>query len=298
MKDDDFYFEETSPKNVKITCIIIAVVFIVLVVGFIYARTTLTFNLKSNLKVEIGSKISHDVSFYVSNDVIDEDDYTLIFNEISLDADGKFDMIGDYNYRIKYKSITKKGVIHVVDTKAPEVELVENKVGVNEEVDPNDFIAVCNDYSMPCTVEIDGKVNTSKVGSYDVKLIIKDQFDNEVRETGKLVVEKGYSKEEAKKSDLEVTHYSESFDDWNNKYIIKYPKALTLDELEANDEYHDLIEKATSELNELHIYIPDEYKLNRVVDFNIIEAYNKYEYCVGVAIRVKLDNGVILYLTK
>ncbi len=298
MKDDDFYFEETSPKSVKRACIVIVIVLILVIGGFIYARYTLTFNLKSNLKVEIGSKISHDVSFYLSNEVLEEDDYTLIFNEVSLDADGKFDLIGDYTYRVKYKSITKKGIIHVVDTTAPEVELTENKIGIGEEVDPNDFIEVCNDYSMPCTVEIDGKVDTSKAGTYDVKLIIKDQLDNSTKTTGKLVVEKGYSKEQAKKSDLKVTHYSETFSDWNNKYMIKFSKALTLEELEANDEYHDLIEKATSELNELHIYIPEEYKLNRVVDFNIIEAYNRYEYCVGIAIRVKLDNGVILYLTK
>lgn len=298
MKDDDFYFEETSPKNVKRACIAIVVVLILVASGFIYAKLTLTFNLKSNLKVEIGSEISKDASFYLSNEVLDEEDYTLIFNEVSLDADGKYDMIGDFNYRVKYKSITKKGVIHVVDTTAPEVELEENKVGVGEEVEPSDFISVCNDYSLPCTVELAKDVDTSKAGTYEVKLIIKDQLDNSIEKTGTLIVEKGYSKEKAKKSDLTVTHYSENFDDWNNKYMIKFSKALTLDELEANDEYHDLIEKATSELNELHIYIPDEYKLNKVVDFNIIEAYNRYEYCVGVAIRVKLDNGVVLYLTK
>lgn len=298
MKDEDFYFEETSPKSVKRVCIIIAIVFIILVIGFIYARVNLSFNLKKNLEVEIGSEISKDVSFYVSNNVVDEDDYTLIFNEVSLDADGKFDMVGDFNYRVRYKSITKKGVIHVVDTEAPKVELVENIVGVDEEVDPNDFLSVCDDYSMPCTVEIDGKIDTSKAGNYDVKLIIKDQFDNERKETAKLVVKKGYKKEDAKKSDLKVTHLSENFDDWNDTYIIKYNKALSQEELEANDEYHDLIEKATSENNDLYVYMPLEYRLNKVVDFNIIEAYNKYEYCVAVAIRVKLDNGMIIYLTK
>lgn len=300
MKDEDFYFEETSTKSVKRTCLIIGIVLIILVGGFIYASKTLTFNLKKDLEFEIGSKISKNVKDYVTNEVIDEDDYLLIFNEVSLDEDGKFDMIGDFNYRVKYKSIVKKGILHVVDTKAPEVELVENKIGVDEEIEPSDFLASCEDYSMPCTTEIlnEKDIDTSSPGTYDVKLSIKDQFGNEVKKTAKLVVEKGYSKEKERKSDLKITHYSENFDDWNDTYILKFNEALTLEELEANEDYHDLIERATSENNDLNIYVPEEYKLNKVMEFNIIEAYNKYDYCVAVAIRVKLDNGKTLYLTK
>lgn len=54
---------------------------------------------------------------------------------------------------MKYKNITKKGVIKVVDTVAPMVEVTDLVIGVDEELDLNNFISKCEDYSMPCNVQ-------------------------------------------------------------------------------------------------------------------------------------------------
>ena len=43
------------------------------------------------------------------------------------------------------------GDVEVKDTKAPEVELQNLIVGLDEEYEPDEFIAVCNEYSKPCT---------------------------------------------------------------------------------------------------------------------------------------------------
>ncbi len=76
---------------------------------------------------------------------------------------------------------------------------------------------------------------------------------------------------------------------------IKYDKALEQHDFEHNEEYQNLAIAATSSL---YNYLPEEYKLNRVDDFVIFPVYNKYNYVVGVAIRVTLDNGRTMYLTK
>lgn len=94
---------------------------------------------------------------------------------------------------------------------------------------------------------------------------------------------------------MKIDHINEDVDDFKNVIYIKYSKALFDEELEDDEEYQNLVDAATSSL---YNYLPEAYKLNRVDDFKIIPVYNKYNYVIGVAIRVTLDNGMTMYLSK
>lgn len=298
MQMDDFYFEGTSPRRVKVICVILVLIFIIAVLSFIYFRNTYTLNVKSKVIVELGSEVSYDIKDYIDNKIVDEDDYSLNLKGVSISDDGTFDLVGEYQFKVKFKSITKTGKIIVKDTTPPTVECEDVTVGVDEEVDADTFITVCEDYSRPCNVEVKGddlEELVKKAGTYSINLIISDQYDNKVEKTATLTVKKNYSRINIIRSDLNIDHISEDVDDFKNVIYIKYTKALDEEELESDEEYQELVAAATSSL---YNYLPEEYKLNRVDDFILINVYNKYNYVIGVAIRVTLDNGITMYLSK
>lgn len=297
MNQEEFYYEGTNPKRVKIICAILVILFVIAVVAFIYIRNTYTLTVKSKVIVELGSEVSTDIRNYVENRITDESDYTLNLKGVSI-SDNKYDLVGEYQYRVNYKSITKKGKIIVKDTTPPEVEVTDMKVGVGETIEPDEFIKVCTDYSRPCRVEVNGESIedlVKKAGTYTVNLVISDQYNNKVTKSASLEVKKGYSRMDMIQSDLNIDHIDENVDDFKNVMYIKYSKALSPHDFEHEEEYQELAIAATSSLYD---YLPEEYKLNRVDDFVIFPVFNKYGYVVGVAIRVTLDNGKTMYLSK
>lgn len=297
MNNDDFYYEGTSPKRVRVICVILLIIFTVAVLSFIYVRKTYTLTVKSKVIVELGSEVSNDIKDYVDNKIKSEDDYSINLKGVSI-KDNKYDLPGEYTFKIKYKSITKKGKLVVKDTTPPNVEVQDVKVGVNEVIEADTFIKSCDDYSKPCIVDVNGEQIedlVKKEGTHTVNLVISDQYDNKVTKTASIIVKKNYSREEELRSDLKFDHINEDVDDFKNVLYIKYNKALSDEELEENEEYQRLVEAATSSLYD---YLPETYKLNRVDDFKIMSVYNKYDYVIGVAIRVTLDNGMTMYLSK
>lgn len=297
MNNEDFYYEGTSPKRVRVICVILLILFTIAVLSFIYIRKTYTLTVKSKVIVELGSEVSYDIKDYVDNKIKSEDDYSINLKGVSI-KDNKYDLPGEYTFKIKYKSITKKGKIVVKDTTPPNVEVEDVKVGINEIVEPDSFIKSCEDYSRPCIVDVKGdqiENLVKKEGTHTVNLVISDQYENKVTKTASIIVKKNYSREEELRSDLKIDHINEDVDDFKNVIYIKYSKALLDEELEDDEEYQNLVDAATSSL---YNYLPEAYKLNRVDDFKIIPVYNKYNYVIGVAIRVTLDNGMTMYLSK
>ncbi len=297
MEQEEFYYEGANPKRVKIICVILLILFLIAIGAYVYIRTTYTLTVKSKIIVELGSEVSSDIRDYIDNKITDEDAYTLNLKGVSI-SDNKYDLVGEYQFKVKYKSITKKGKIVVKDTTPPVVEVENIKVGVGETIEPDEFIKTCDDYSRPCNVEVNGtsiEELVKKSGTYTVNLVISDQYNNKVTKSASLEVKKGYNREETFKSDLKIDHIDEDVDDFKKIMYIKYNKAIDPYELEDNEEYQELVSAATSSL---YNYLPEEYKLNRVDDFMIIPVFNKYNYVVGVAIRVTLDNGKTMYLSK
>lgn len=293
--DQDFYFEESNPKKVRIIMVVIFIIISALCIALLYCRSLYTLNVKKEVIYEAGSKISYDVADYVTNKVVDESDYTLLFSAVTMDGD-ILNKVGEYTYKVKYKNITKAGKIIVKDTIIPDVEVQNLTVGVGEEYELDEFITKCVDYSSPCLVtyenESDEKLN-QKEGTYAFNIIISDSVGNKVTKEVKLTAKKGFNLTGSKESDLTVNHIEPEFTDWDKTMILKFSKAYDPNEIDETDVYGELLDITGSDL---HNYIDPIYANNAITDYQIIWVYNKYGYVIGFAIRIKLDNGLYLYL--
>lgn len=295
--DQDFYFEESNPRKTRVVIVILVLIFIFVVGALLYARSRYTLNIKKDLKFEVGSNVSNDVRDYVKNKVVDENDYTIMLSGVQQD-DGVFNKVGDYTFKIKYKNITKTGYIKVVDTVAPNVEVSELTVGVDEEFLPDDFVTLCDDYSKPCKVEYvnnDDEDLNKKEGSYKLELKISDSENNSIKKEVTLNVQEGFNLTKQKESDLKIHHIEPDFSDWNNEMVIKLDKGYDPNEIDESDAYTELMEVSSSDL---HNYIDPLYMNNLITESQFIDVYNKYGLVIGFAIRVKLDNGLVLYCKK
>lgn len=297
MEENEFYIEESNPKKTKLIIVVIILIISVLFVALLYYRNLYTLNVKNTVTYEVGEKLDKNVLNYLENKVIDEYDYRLNLNGVPT-KDGILNKVGKYTYKVKYKSITKKGTIEVVDTKPPVVEVTSLTVGVKEDFELDEFITKCEDYSKPCNVlyknEKDEHLN-EKAGDYTFNIVISDVYNNKVTKRVKLEVKKNYSREKIKKKDLKVDHIEPDYKDWNNEMILTYSEGVDANKLDEDSRYTYLLDLAGGDLS---IYLPSEYMTNVIEEAEIIFVYNKYDYVIGFAVRVKLDNGKVLYLTK
>lgn len=294
--DEEFYFEESNPKKAKLIFISLLAILVILTIGLIVYKKVFTFNVKKTITYEVGTEISMDVNEYVTSKIVDEKEYKLNVKNVSIN-EGKLDKVGEYTYKVRHNGVSKKGTIKVIDTTAPSVEVNDLTLGVGEDIELDEFIKSCEDYSKPCTVlyvnESDDKL-TKNPGNYKIKLSISDAYDNKITKTVNLTVKKGYDSKAAKKNDLKPSYIIPNHDDWNNKMIVKFSKGVKEDDLDEDDKYYNqLLDIASSNL---HDYLDPLYDNNGIVETEIIEVFNKYDYVIGYAMRVKLDNGLFFYL--
>lgn len=295
--DTDFYFEESNPRKSKLVFVVLVLIVSLFCVGLVVLRSKYTLNVKKDLVFEIGSAIDKNVASFVNNKVSDESDYQLLLTSVPME-DNVLTKTGEFSFKVKYKNITKKGTIKVVDTVAPMVEVTDLTIGVDEELDLNDFITKCEDYSMPCKVEYKKASDEEKVknvGEYTFDIVISDLEGNEVTKTVNLEVKNDYSSSKNKEDDLKVDHISPVFDDWKGEMVIKYDKGYDSNHIDDTEAYTELMEVTSGDLHE---YLDPLYENNLITDSQIIEVYNKYGLIIGYGIRVKLDNGLYFYLRK
>ena len=297
MEHEEIYIEESNPHKVKIVIIILLVLLSIFFIVFIMLKNRYTLTV-GNVVVEVGDKFSDDVQFYVENKVIDYDDYKLYLPDVTLDKNGKISSTGEYEFKVKYKNITKTAKLIVKDTKAPDVEVMDLTVGVNEEFDISDFVMSCYDYSKPCNAtykkDSDGDIK-KKAGIYEFDIVVADQAGNKVTKGVRLVVKNGYNSLEVKKNDLKIHRIDPDYDDWNNEMILTYSKGVDEDHLDHDDRYMYLLDILSDDLTQ---YLPEEKKIYTIDESEVIYVYNKYDFVIGFAIRVKLSSGEYLYLTK
>lgn len=293
--DQEFYFEESNPKKAKLIAAILLIVISLFFVGLLKLRSLYTLNLKKGLEFEVGTKISYDVTDYVTNRIVDENDYTLLFSAITMEDD-VLNKIGEYTFKVKYKNVTKSGKLTVIDTVKPNVEVQDLTVGVNEEFLLDDFITKCEDYSLPCDVTYEDKKdedNYKKEGSYKFNIFISDAAGNKVKKSVNLTVKKGYNYTQTKESDLKIDHIEPEYSDWDKSMILKFSKGYDPNDIDDTDVYGDLMDISGGDL---HRYLDPMYENNRIEESQIIFVYNKYGLVIGFAIRVELDNGLSFYL--
>lgn len=295
--DTDFYFEESNPRKSKLILVVIILVFLLFCGGLAVLRSKYTLNVKKNLVFEVGSKIDRNVTSFVNNKVNDVSDYQLLLTGVPIEDD-VLTKVGEYSFKVKYKNITKKGTIKVVDTVSPLVEVTDLTIGTDETLDLNNFITKCEDYSRPCNVSYakdtdDDKYN--KEGKYNFDIVISDTAGNKVTKSVNLEVKSGYNSVKDKESDLKVSYIEPEYADWNGEMVIKYTKGYDPNDIEETDAYTELMDISNGDF---HDYLDPLYENNLIVDSQIIAVYNKYGLVIGYGIKVKLDNGLSFYLHK
>ena len=293
--EDNFYFEESNPRLSKVILFIIFAILVVGVILFGLYRNKKTINVKKVVTYEAGSKLNTDILFYLNNDVSNLEDYSITFSTM-LTREEVLDTVGEYDYKVTYKGVTKKGKIKVIDESAPNVNVSKMTIGVDEDFIPDDALTKCEDYSLPCRVELVNSKDediSKKAGNYKVPIYIYDNNKNRRKVTIDVTVKQNYNSEQQKTSDLKVDHLSVDYKKWNGEYLIKFDKAMQEHDMESLD---DAINEATG--GDLHRYLDPMYANNGFTKSELVYVYNKYNYVVGITYYLKLDNGKEFFLNK
>ncbi len=282
--DEDFYIEKTSPLKI----ILYVIIFLGLIGYGIYYYVNYHkenyVKLKS-ITLELGAKLPTNIEYYIEADNISK--YKINLSSISVDDAGNVDKVGEYSYKIKKDSTTKKGKVYVKDTTKPNAIVEDLTVGVNEKFDVSEFVLKCEDLSMPCNIKYknikDEELN-KKEGTYSLDIIISDSENNSVTKTVKLIVKGENTLANKKASDLTFDHLSEEDLSWDKTYTLKLEKGLN----EETEEYDQIIDKLLSQ----------EYDFEKKVqDKKILVIYNKYNYVLGFSIKVTFSDNSVIYIT-
>lgn len=285
--EEEILIEESNPKKVLkalFGIIFVTGIFIGLYYFYFYHEEIKV----KNITVELGEKLITDVNYYIKGDK--EYNFEIDISNVSVDENGLTDSVGEYSYKIFVNEDELKGKIFVEDTTPPLVELKELKVGLNEEFDPHDFIVSCSDLSLICDVyyhkKSDEKLNENE-GVYTLTLEIKDRYGNTTLKDATLKVNKEYSLSKLKAGDNEVFKVYPQDDNWNNTYTVKFDEGL----FEEDDDF---------EIELLNLTNYDFSKLfeESIVNQTLLTIYNKYNYVLGLSMKVELDNGKIIYVLE
>ena len=141
-----------------------------------------------DVKIEIGSDIPTDLTYYADFNKIDPAtcsiDTTNIEDTNTLNAKYKF-VISCMNNK-KYE-----GEVEIVDTTKPEVKTKDVKVNMGGKVLALDFIESCDDKTACSYAFKDENTvfdNLQKAGEYDVTIIVQDEAKNSTEVSAKLTV--------------------------------------------------------------------------------------------------------------
>ena len=295
--DEDFYIEDSNPKKAMLSIIIFLLIIGILIGLFYFHRYKNKVLVRNNIKLELGSEINKDINFYLKKEVKNTDDYDIDFSNLPI-VDGKLSEVGKFTIKIKYNNKYKSKKISVVDTTKPEVSVQDLKVGVNEDYDIGDFVTKCEDLSRPCAVyyanDSSAELQKNK-GEYKFDIKVCDSYNNCVTTPVKLSVLENYSYESLKENDMTYDHVDDDYSDFNKNIFLRFTHAVNSDEVE-NGEFGNAFQDMTA--TDFHEYLSEEDKIYSIASTEIVYVYNKYNYVIGCAIRVKLSNGEYRYLTK
>lgn len=291
--EEDYGYIEDDEKKSKLH-------FIIIIIFLMAGATYIFFQVKNNtlqlktITYEIGDQLNYGISFYMKNEIVDENDYNINLSGVK-NTNGILDQVGKYEYTIKYKNVTKTGTIKVVDTKPPMVEVTNLKIVLNDEYIPDDFLLLCDDYSKPCDVSFKNASDANlskKIGTYNIDLVIKDNYGNQIIKSVKLEVTKDVSNN-VKVDDLTYATTYPLYKDFNGNMIKKFKKAVLEDDPIQENAYGEVLDILSSDLHE---YLDATYQNNEIIDSEMLYVYNQYGFIIGYAIRVTLDNNMIIYI--
>lgn len=287
MIDEDFHFEESNPKKVFLACLTILFLLGVGFGAYKYLINKNTLKLEK-IQIELGDQIPTEISSYIKKG--NYDGYQLDISSIHVDENGLADSVGEYSYKIYNNNETLKGKLIVKDTVAPVVELQELTVGLNEEFDLNDFVTLCEDLSGQCNVyyaDYKDEELTKEEGTYEISLIIKDKYNNEVTKKTKLIVSKDASLQDLKASNTEIKEIYPIDEKWDKTYTVKFEKGISEDDKTFESKILELTNRDfESEFDK------------KIVKQTMITIYNKYNYVLGFSIKLEFEDGEEIYVTS
>lgn len=140
------------------------------------------------VRVELGDPLPVRTKAYVKPGVGDEVDELLYVKDIS---QVKLEEVGEYQFSIKYKGITKYGKIIIEDTVAPVLETQDVTITEGDTFKASHFVNSCRDHS-GCNYsfqESDVDKKYTSPGSYIVYITATDAFGNFVNKKANLFIE-------------------------------------------------------------------------------------------------------------
>ena len=287
---EEIYIEQTSPKTIFKSLLIIFFIIGVMIGGYIYFHNQNILKIK-NVTIELGEKVPLDLDFYIKSKINNINDYELNITSVSVDENGYTDEIGEFKYTVQYDNQIKSAKVRVKDTKSPSVTLKQLTVGVNEDFLLNDFIDECSDLSLPCKVTLKNKNDDKlfyEVGSHNIELKISDKYGNYKEMETTVIVSDSQTLLSEKQNDSKVIRVEPVYVDFDGTITYKYDKAVSEELLDELDEYEAYLDLVSTDYNEL--------RDNLVLEQEILTLYNKYNYIIGFTVRLTYEDGTIEYV--
>lgn len=287
---EEIYIEQTSPKTIFKTVILILFIFGLLIGGYLYFHNRNILKLE-RVVIELGEEVPKDIEIYVKNDVNNINDYELNINSIPVDENKKTDEVGEYKFSVKYGNQKRIGKVIVKDTKGPKVILKELTVGVSEDFLLDDFIDSCEDLSMPCKVSLEKKSDEklfSKVGTHKIDLKVSDKYGNSTIRSVTFTVSHNQTLLNSKEEDFNVVRTDPVYEDFDGTVTFQYERAVSEVLLDEVEEYNDYLELVSTDYGELRSEV--------IVNQEILTLYNKYDYIIGFSVRLTYENGTVEYV--
>ena len=274
---EDFYYEEEfGSKNIFFKSLLLIFIVGVFIGCFLYYKKINTISLKK-ITIEVGSTLSNNIEDYVKNKKKNLSKYKLYLNGVNTN------IVGKYTYKIRYNRYNKVGYINVVDTTSPTVT-VDDSVTINpsDEFDPTILVLKCEDYSLPCNVNLKNKNDLDKlsnVGEYDLDIVISDKVGNKTNKKVKITVS---DKDNSSRIIDDLEYYTNSIndDDLGHTLFVSLDKAINEETLE----YEGLIQETSS-------IDYSKYTDKDIYSSKLITAYNKYGYVIGLQVEVTYMDG-------
>lgn len=148
-----------------------------------------------------------------------DDNVKVYINSQELNDTYKFTEVGEYNLKIEisqtYKNFlnkqevitaNKETIIKVQDTKNPIIEgVTDKKITEGDTIDLKQGITAKDEIDGDLELIVEGEVNTSKVGEYEIKVKATDKNNNTTEETYRVTVN-AKSEEVVKRSNLSLSN--------------------------------------------------------------------------------------------
>ncbi|MBQ4584524.1 MAG: hypothetical protein IJA94_06520 [Bacilli bacterium] len=192
-------------KKVVLIIIFLIVVFLVGLL-FVMHEESNTIILKSDVfTYELGEEISADVSDYLkdadSTKNINEykivtDDFKIVDNTLVINKENS--EVGDYEFSIVYRKLSKNVIIKVVDTTSPEFTTFEEKIKIEETSEKVDLTKYFEATDLTeVKIVIEGDYDLTNSGDYVVNVIATDSSGNKTEKKSTITV---YKKEVIKET--------------------------------------------------------------------------------------------------